>query len=217
MSDRFPRGRCTATGALSLLLVMVLGACQAVVSPTPTASPQPTPVPTATPTPRPAVTGSPSPTPEPLLSLAPPAESDARRIAVTVTPAVPADGSGRIDVTVTSLADERVAELVLRWPTELSETLFLAPFEPTPERLAEGRPLVQPWSKWVVGPGERGEPAGTISLGWGPLDPGATLQIPVVVTRRAPGPVEFDLQFLAGEALLTLESGEPAELRVAVP
>lgn len=64
---------------------------------------------------------------------------------------------------------------------------------------------------------ERGEPAGTISLGWGPLDPGATLTIPIVVTRAINGPVEFDLQVLAGEALLTQQGGEPAWLRVSVP
>jgi hypothetical protein len=29
--------------------------------------------------------------------------------------------------------------------------------------------------------------------------------------------VAFDLQVLAGEALLELEGGEPAELRIAVP
>jgi hypothetical protein len=109
-------------------------------------------------------------------------------------------------------------ELVLRWATELDETLFLAPFAPSQARIANGGPpLLQDWTKWVVGPGERGEPAGTTSLGWGPLDPGATLTIPIVVTRRAPGAVEFDLQVLAGEAILLLESGEPAELRVSVP
>ena len=65
--------------------------------------------------------------------------------------------------------------------------------------------------------GERGEPAGTTSLGWGPLLPRATLTIPLLVTRNAPGPVAFDLQVLAGEAILTLEAGDPAELRVQVP
>ena len=96
--------------------------------------------------------------------------------------------------------------------------LFLAPFTPSPDRVCNGcPPLVQPWTKWVVGPGERGEPAGTTSLGWGPLDPGATLTIPLVATRRINGPVDFDLQLLAGEALLQLETGQPAWLRVSVP
>ena len=100
----------------------------------------------------------------------------------------------------------------------LAETLFLAPFTPSDDRTRDGGPpLVQPWTKWVVGPGERGEPAGTTSLGWGPLLAGATLEIPIVVTRRADGPVAFDLQVLAGEGLLTLEDGEPARLRIEVP
>jgi hypothetical protein len=118
-------------------------------------------------------------------------------------------------VVVTNLSDERVTELVLRWPPPLDEVLFLAPFAPSPARLTDA--LVQPWTKWVVGPGEMGEPAGTTSLGWGPLDPGATLTIPIVVTRRAAGPVAFDLQLLAGEALLTSEAGGPAATRVSVP
>jgi hypothetical protein len=69
----------------------------------------------------------------------------------------------------------------------------------------------------VIGPGARGEPAGTTSLGWGPLDPDATLTIPVVVTRRSVGPISFDLQVLSGENLLTLEDGTPAWVRVDVP
>ncbi|MDQ2674171.1 MAG: hypothetical protein M3Y40_05900, partial [Chloroflexota bacterium] len=105
-----------------------------------------------------------------------------------------------------------------RWPTELDASLFLAPFTPSNERIRDGGPpLVQPWTKWVVGPGEHGEPAGTTSLGWGPLLAGATLEIPIVVTRRAEGPVSFDLQLLSGEDLLTGEDGEPARLRVEVP
>jgi hypothetical protein len=70
----------------------------------------------------------------------------------------------------------------------------------------------------VVGPGARGEPAGTTSLGWGPLLAApAALQIPIVANRRITGPVSFELQVLAGEALLTLDTGLPAEFRVAVP
>ena len=121
-------------------------------------------------------------------------------------------------VTVTSQADDMVEELVLRWPRELNRTLFLRPFEPSEQRIAEGGPpLVQDWTKWVLGPGEEGEPAGTVSLGWGPLFPGATLTIPVHVVRRADGPVEFDLQVLADNAILTAPDGEPAEFRVEVP
>lgn len=162
-------------------------------------------------------TSSPTPTPEPSLSLDLPAETDARVVSVTVAPEVDADG-GTIAVTVTSGADERIDDLVVRWPAELADTLFLSPFLPSEERIREGgAPLVQPWTKWVIGPGERGEPAGTISLGYGPLLAGARLEIPIFVTRRAPGPVAFDLQILAGNELLTLDDGEPAELRVEIP
>jgi hypothetical protein len=76
---------------------------------------------------------------------------------------------------------------------------------------------VQDWTKWVIGPGEEGEPAGTISLGYGPLLAGATLRIPLSVTRVADGPVAFDLQLLADNRILHLPGGEPAELRVRVP
>jgi hypothetical protein len=121
-------------------------------------------------------------------------------------------------VTVTSQAEDRIDELVLRWPTELSESLFLAPFVPSEDRIRDGGPpLVQAWTKWVVGPGEQGEPDGTTSLGYGPLLPGATLAIALDVIRRSAEPVAFDLQLLAGNDLLVLVGGEPAELRVEVP
>ena len=119
---------------------------------------------------------------------------------------------------MTSAADTRIDELVLRWPTALDESLFIATFTPSDDRIRDGGPpLVQPWTKWVVGPGERGEPPGTTSLGWGPLLAGATLEIPIIVTRREPGPLAFDLQVLSGNDLLTLQGGEPAQLRVHVP
>lgn len=121
-------------------------------------------------------------------------------------------------VTVINRSDRRVQELVLRWPTDLRQTLFLAPFRPSQQRIADGGPpLLQDWTKWVEGPGESGEPAGTTSLGWGPLLPGGTLTIPIQVTRNAPGAVAFDLHVLAGEAILTLDDGSRAELRVTVP
>src|SRR5690606_32764416 len=127
----------------------------------------------------------------PSLALDLPAGRDGRTVRVTVEPALDA-GGGRIVVSVTSLAEARIDELVLRWPTELDERLFLAPFVPSAERIAEGGPpLVQPWTKWVVGPGEQDEPAGTTSLGYGPLLPGATLEIPLYATRVNPGPVAF--------------------------
>jgi hypothetical protein len=216
-------GRAPAT--LLLPLALALGGCGLFPSPSPSQSAPPPASPTpiasgASPTPdaTPGETAEPTPTPEPPLSLALPADEDQRQVRVSVAPEVAADGNGRIVVTVVSLSDEQVTELVLRWPTELRDTLFLAPFEPSQQRIAEfGPPLWQEWTKWVDGPGERGEPAGTTSLGWGPLLPRATLTIPLLVTRNAPGPVAFDLQVLAEEAILTLEAGGPAELRVEVP
>lgn len=217
-----------AASALRLVVVStVLVACAAEPTPTPglVASPPPTPTPLASATlsprltPRPTASDrrSPAPTPEPPLSLPLPESTDARAVSVSVEPQVGADG-GQILVSVTSLADDRIDELVLRWPAELRETLLLAPFVPSPERIREGgAPLVQAWTKWVLGPGEKGEPEGTISLGYGPLLAGATLTIPLHVRRVAEGPVGFDLQVLAGNELLALEGGEPAELRVEVP
>lgn len=203
-------------------MALVLGAC--VAQPSPSTSPTALPSsasPTSSPTPTarvsPSASSSASTTPEPALSLDPPQGSDPRVVAVTAEPDIGADG-GVLMVTVTSAADERIDELVLRWPTELDQTLFLAPFTPSDERIRDGGPpLVQQWTKWVIGPGEQGEPAGTTSLGYGPLLAGATLEMPLVVTRRAPGPVAFDLQVLAGNDLLTLADGSPAELRVEVP
>jgi hypothetical protein len=161
---------------------------------------------------------SPTPTPKPSLSLDVPGADDARRVRVEVALELPAGGDGRIVVTLSNLSEQRIDEVVLRWPTELRETLFLAPFVPSEDRIADGGPpLLQDWTKWVEGPGERGEPAGTTSLGYGPMDPGMTLPVELFVTRAAAGPVAFDLQVLAGEALLTLETGGPAELRIEAP
>ncbi len=196
-------------------LVAALASCSA--SPSPSLAPTASPSAAATPSDPPTATPLPTATPEPELSLPVPATADARLVAVSVETQVPADGDGRIVVTVTNQSDTRITELVLRWDTDLRETLFLAPFEPAEARIVDGGPpLIQPWTKWVDGPGESGEPAGTTSLGWGPLDPGVTLTIPIVVTRNAPGSVSFDLQVLADEAILTLDGGGPAELRVAV-
>jgi len=210
-----------AAGVMALVL---LSACIA----TPSASPSPSPSPTvgARPTPSSSAasavptesaTAEPTATPEPPLSLDLPDEGDERVVGVEVTPRV-GEADGEIIVDVTSQATERIDELVLRWPTELGESLFLAPFVPSDERILEGGPpLVQAWTKWVVGPGEEGEPAGTISLGYGPLLAGATLRIRLHVTRIDAGPVAFDLQLLADERLLRFPDGEPAELRVRVP
>jgi hypothetical protein len=216
-----------ATRSAAIAAALLLAACLPLPPPSPSAT-LPSAEPTASPSlpaspiasaaPSPSESIAPTPTPAPSLSLEPPESRDERVVAVQVTPQVPADGDGTIRVVVTSAADTRIDELVLRWPTELAETLFLAPFAPSDDRIRDGGPpLVQPWTKWVIGPGERGEPAGTTSLGWGPLLAGATLEIPIVVNRRADGPVAFDLQVLAGNDLLTLNRGEPAELRVEIP
>ena len=205
-----------AAAGLSLLL---LAGCALTLSPsaTPSAGPTATVLPSPSAAPTGGGTAEPTATPEPSLSLDLPAERDERVITVEVTPRV-GDAGGEIIVSVTSQATERIDELVLRWPSELGASLFLAPFVPTDDRIREGGPpLVQNWTKWVIGPGEEGEPAGTISLGYGPLMPGATLRIPLSVTRRAAGGVAFDLQLLAENALLNLPGGEPAELRVQVP
>lgn len=189
------------------VLILVLAACSA--------DPSPTPSPTATAAPQAtdSAVPSPSPTPEPALSLDVPEETDDRVVSVVLTPE-----AERIVISVTSHAEERIDELVLRWPTDLDEVLFLAPFVPSEDRVdADSGPLVQDWTKWVVGPGERGEPAGTTSLGYGPLLPGATLQIPLFITRNAEGPVAFDLLVLADNAVLRLEDGAPAWLRVEIP
>jgi len=208
--------------ALLGLIVLILAAC---ISLQPTPAPIATPTPVATPTapatattePTDSQAPSPSATPEPSLSLDLPEASDPRMVSVTVQPNVGAEG-GEIIISVTSAADERIDELVLRWPTELNESLVLAPFVPSEERIRDGGPpLVQEWTKWVIGPGEQGEPDGTISLGYGPLLAGATLNIGLNVRRVADGPVAFDLQVLARNDLLTLDGEEPAELRVEIP
>jgi hypothetical protein len=218
------RRRSTAALAAVLLATSVVtSACVAEPSPSPSPAPA---TPTATVGPTPTAMSptaspfepTPTPTPEPELSLPLPEEVDPRRVSVSTAIDLPSDGDGVIVVTVASGADSLIDELVLRWPIELHETLFPAPFIPSGDRIRDGgEPLVQPWTKWVLGPGERGEPEGTVSLGYGPLLAGATLEIPLYVTRNAPGPVSFDLQVLAGEAILTLGNGEPAELRLEVP
>lgn len=206
------RGPAATRVAVGCALVLVVAGC---VGPFATQTPTPSLSPSVSPSPTIGPSASPTATPEPPLSLALPRTRDSRRIRVSIQPTVPATGVGHLTVKVTSLATTRVSELVLRWPTPLNGIVFLAPFQPASGRLTDA--LVQPWTKWVIGPGEQGEPAETTSLGWGPLDPGATLTIGLIATRRAGGPVAFDLQFLAGEALLTTEAGAPAETRVSIP
>ena len=60
------------------------------------------------------------------------------------------------------------------------------------------------------GPGPAASrPARPPSAGGRCSPPGAPSTIPIVANRRMNGPVSFDLQVLAGEALLTLEDGGP--------
>lgn len=163
-----------------------------------------------------SATAEPTVAPTPAFGLEPPTTTDPRAVEVTVEPSVDAEG-GEILVTVTNTSDERIDEIVLRWSTDLDRAVFLAPFEPSDDRIRDGGPpLVQAWTKWVVGPGERGEPAGTTSLGYGPILAGTTLEIPILAERREPGPIAFDLQVLAGNDLLQLPDGEPAVLRVEI-
>lgn len=207
-----------STNRVALALLLAAAGCTASPAPSPTGTTSPTVAPTPTLGTSASPRESPPPTPEPPLSLALPRDRDERQVRVAVSPEVAPDASGEIVVTVTNLAESRIDEIVLRWPTDVGATLMLAPFVPSDDRIREGGPpLVQEWTKWVEGPGERGEPAGTTSLGYGPMDPAMTLTIRLYATRNGPGPVHFDLQLLADEALLALEGGAPGELRVEVP
>ncbi len=215
-SPRGVRARIRAA-LLSVGFAVAIGLAGCTAEPTPSAS-QASPSVAATPSASETPAATPTAVPEPPLSLPLPGATDPRAISVSVAPEVAADSGGVITVTVTSAADSLIDELVLRWPTDLTQTLFLAPSIPDPDLVREGGGnLVVPWTKWVIGPGEQGEPAGTTSLGYGPLEAGATLTIPLYVTRNAPGPSSFDLQLLAGESILMLPDGQPAELRVEVP
>lgn len=217
MTDR-PRGRMRrARPAAALLAVMLAGCGSISPSPSPSSSATAEASASASSSLDPTATPLPTATPVPHLVLPPAGSADARRVSVAVSVELPADGSGRIVVSVENLSGQFIQELVLRWPTELRDTVSLAPFAPSEQRIREGGPpLYQEWTKWVEGPGEQGEPAGTISLGWGPLLVGGTLTIPLLATRVGPGPLQFDLQVLAGEALLTAADG-PAWSTVAVP
>jgi hypothetical protein len=195
--------------------LVLLAAC-ASPTPSPSAS-QPVASIAASPSATPSPTPEPSPSGPPHLALPPAKATDTTSISYTVTVDLQAGASGKLVVVIINLTHTKVPELVLRWPTAVRDTVFLAPFEPSQQRIREGGlPLVQDWTKWVDGPGEHGEPAGTTSLGWGPLLPGGTLTISVLATRVAPGPITFDLQILNGEAIL-LSSGLPAAQVVSVP
>jgi hypothetical protein len=212
-AGRRPAWRSSTLLACGTLAIAVVGTACSTPSPRPTASGGPTPSPTTGQSVSLAPTVDTSPSPLPPLSLALPTVHDNRVVRFAVSVQVPANGGGRITVKVTNLSRTRIGQIVLRWPTGLDTVLFLAPF--TTHSLSGA--LVQPWTKWVIGPGEQGEPAGTTSLGYGPIDPGTTLTIPIYVTRRAKIPVAFDLQLLVAEAILTTEAGGSAWTRVSVP
>jgi hypothetical protein len=183
----------------------------------PSASPASSPSPSASSTPLVTATAVPTataaPTPVPL-SLEPPQEQSDGTIEFRFSPNLPADAQGELLVIVTNTGEKPIEEIALRWPTALNEILYLAPFAPGPDRLVN--PLVVPWTRWVEGPGTRGEPAGTTTLGYGPIDPGMQLQIPLVAQWREPQEVEFDVQFLDRERLLLLSDGQPAHVRVDI-
>jgi hypothetical protein len=204
----------------SLAGAVVLAACSLQASPSNSAN-SPTPFPTSGGNSVPesaSATTEPSPSDSGRLTLPAPSETDSTiPISFAITVDIAADASGQLTVVVTNLGQQIVPELVLRWPTQVRDTVFLAPFQPSAQRIREGGdPLVQDWTKWVEGPGEHGEPAGTTSLGWGPLLVGGTLTIPVLATRVAPGPITFDVQILNGEAVLQSD-GVPAWTQVTVP
>ena len=206
--------RIIGPGWRSRLVAMTSAAVLAACGP-PTSSPSTQPSPS--PSPSPTATLEPTPTPDQGLILPSPAATVPIFVTYTITVNLQPGESGQLLVVVTNLTQEMVHELVLRWPTAVRDTIFLSPFAPSQQRIREGGdPLVQAWTKWVDGPGEQGEPAGTTSLGWGPLLAGGTLTIPILATRVAPGPLTFDFQILAGEAALTSQ-GSPTSTKVTVP
>lgn len=202
----------------SLACAVVLAACSLQTTPSNSVNPSPGSSGGSSASESASATAEPSPSDSGRLTLPAPRETDATTpISYSVAVEIAADASGQLTIVVTNLGQQIVPELVLRWPTEVRDTVFLAPFQPSAQRIREGGdPLVQDWTKWVEGPGEHGEPAGTTSLGWGPLLVGGTLTIPVLATRVAPGPITFDLQILNGEAVLQSD-GVPAWTQVTVP
>ena len=146
------RRRLTAVAAPAVLGSAVLAACTA------QATPNASPLPTSRTSPSPsAATTTPDATATQVgrLTLPAPVATDRIAISYTVTVDVQAGQSGRLVVVVTNLTQEMVPELVLRWPTAVRNTIFLAPFEPSQQRIREGGPpLVQDWTRWVDGPGE---------------------------------------------------------------
>ena len=108
-----------------------------------------------------SLTATPSPSEEAGLKLPTPAGNDPTTISYKVSVELQAGKSGRLVVVVTNQSETMVPELVLRWPTAVKETIFLAPFAPSQQRIREGGdPLVQAWTKWVDGPGEHGDTPG---------------------------------------------------------
>jgi hypothetical protein len=216
-----PRRMRLPAGVAVLVAAFALSACGLEATTTPGA-PSPTPGTSAAGPSSSASTGAgasvePSPGGAARLQLPAPAGSDPTPITYSIRVQVKAGASGQLVLVVHNDGDKIVEELVLRWPTAVRDTIFLAPFTPSQQRIREGGdPLVQDWTSWVDGPGEDGEPAGTTSLGWGPLLVGGTLTIPILATRVAPGPIAFDMQILSGQKLLS-SAGTAAWFTVSVP
>ena len=117
--------------ALLLALVLLLAGCTAIPSPTPSAQPSAEPSATAEPTstPEPSASGIPR------LTLPAPKATASIAINYTATVEVEAGKSGRLVLVVTNLTQQMVPELVLRWPTAVRDTIFLAPFQPSRQRI----------------------------------------------------------------------------------
>jgi len=219
MTARFRPCRPVALLALPLMVAACALQTSSTPGPSPSTAGPSSGIPTSTPSAGQTASAGPSATDSGRLTLPAPKTSDPTPISFSVTVNVAAGESGRIVIVVTNLGEVMIPELILRWPTDVRDTVFLAPFEPSQQRIREGGdPLVQDWTRWVEGPGEHGEPAGTTTLGWGPLLRGGTLTIPVLATRVAPGPIVFDLQILNGDTDAVLRSdGAPVWLQVEVP
>ena len=99
----------------------------------------------------------------------------------------------------------RIDELVLRWPTELGADASARPVRARrEERIRDGGPpLVQEWTKWVVGAGRAGRAGGHDLARLGPAAAAARRSRSRSSSLRvADGPVAFDLQLLADNAIL---------------
>src|SRR4029077_5954242 len=86
----------------------------------------------------PSTSAEPTATPIPRLTLPAPKATDPTSVRYSLKLDLKAGGSGRLVVVVTNLTEQMVPELVLRWPTAVRDTIYLAPFEPSQQRIREG-------------------------------------------------------------------------------